>query len=243
MSYSDYIIFADESGDPNLRPIDPNYPVFVLNFCVFRKDEYAASVLPAVAAFKFAHFGHDAVVLREQDIRRRNPPFAFLHVDRNRDAFMQGINAMISDIDFTIIADVIDKRRLPDQIAETDGLYEVTLRNCLEQTHAYLAARGQRDLVTHVVLEQRGNREDKALEQAFLRMHNNDYESRGPSSSFEIVFADKRSNSTGLQVADLTARPIGLHFIRPQQSNRAWDLLQPKVFRDAGECEHATSQD
>lgn len=57
--YSEYIIYADESGDPNPASVDGNYPVFVLNFCVFRKDHYAASVLPAVAAFKFEHFGHD----------------------------------------------------------------------------------------------------------------------------------------------------------------------------------------
>ena len=36
--YSDYIVFADESGDPNPASVDANYPVFVLNFCVFRKD-------------------------------------------------------------------------------------------------------------------------------------------------------------------------------------------------------------
>ena len=77
MRYSDYIIYADESGDPNPASVDANYPVFVLNFCVFRKDHYAGSVLPAVAAFKFAHFGHDAVVLHEQDIYRGKAPFDF----------------------------------------------------------------------------------------------------------------------------------------------------------------------
>ena len=78
MRYSDYIIYADESGGPNLTPVDPNYPVFVLNSRVFRKDRYADSVLPAVSAFKFEHFGHDMVVLHERDTRHRNPPFALL---------------------------------------------------------------------------------------------------------------------------------------------------------------------
>ncbi len=55
--YSKYIIYADESGDPNPAAVDPNYPVFVLNLCVFRKDNYAVSVLPVVTAFKLAHFG------------------------------------------------------------------------------------------------------------------------------------------------------------------------------------------
>ena len=34
--YRDCIIYADESGDPNLTSIDAEYPVFVLNFCVQR---------------------------------------------------------------------------------------------------------------------------------------------------------------------------------------------------------------
>ena len=51
VGFSGYIIYADESGDPNPASVDPNYPVFVLNFCVFQKHDYTASVLPAVAAF------------------------------------------------------------------------------------------------------------------------------------------------------------------------------------------------
>ena len=90
--FSDYIIYADESGDPNPVSVDPNYPVFVLNFCVFRKHDYAASVLPAVAAFKFEHFGHDAVVLHENDIHMRRPPFVFLRDEQRRALFMDRLD-------------------------------------------------------------------------------------------------------------------------------------------------------
>ena len=78
VGFSDYIIYTDESGDSNPASVDPDYPVFVLNFCVFSKDDYAASVLLAVAAFKFAHFGHDMEVLHENEIRLQKSPFAFL---------------------------------------------------------------------------------------------------------------------------------------------------------------------
>ncbi|MDR2189439.1 MAG: DUF3800 domain-containing protein [Azonexus sp.] len=39
-NWSDTIIYVDESGDHSLESIDPEYPVFVLAFCIFRKDEY-----------------------------------------------------------------------------------------------------------------------------------------------------------------------------------------------------------
>jgi hypothetical protein len=47
---------------------------------------------------------------------------------------------------------------------------------------------------------------------------------------FEIVFADKKTNSTGLQLADLVARPVGIHVLRPHQENRAFDVLKRKFF-------------
>lgn len=42
--------------------------------------------------------------------------------------------------------------------------------------------------------------------------------------------ADKKTNSCGLQFADLTARPIGLSVLRPNQPNRAFDILQNKLY-------------
>ena len=53
----------------------------------------------------------------------------------------------------------------------------------------------------------------------------------GAMPGFEIVFADKRTNSAGLQLADLTARPIGRHFLDPGQPNRAWDIIETKLHR------------
>jgi hypothetical protein len=50
----------------------------------------------------------------------------------------------------------------------------------------------------------------------------------------EIIMTDKKAVSTGLQIADLVARPIGVHVLRPQQANRAWELIAPKLRRGSG---------
>ena len=228
--YSDYIIYADESGDPNPASVGAGYPVFVLNFCVFRKDEYASSVLPAVTAFKFAHFGHDMEVLHEHDIRRRNPPFTFLQDEHNRTEFMKDLNRIIATIDFTIIATVIDKRRIAAQQTVTADLYELAFGSCLKQARDFLESHGQHGNSTPIVMERRGNREDNRLEREFQRLQEGANSLHQSLSGFTIVFADKKTNSVGLQIADLTARPIGRHFIVPEQPNRAWDLLGPKLF-------------
>lgn len=49
---SNFIVFADESGDHGLSRINPNYPIFVLSCCIFRKDDYIDRVCPALQRFK-----------------------------------------------------------------------------------------------------------------------------------------------------------------------------------------------
>lgn len=44
---------------------------------------------------------------------------------------------------------------------------------------------------------------------------------------------DKKSNSTGLQIADLIARPIGRQILKPEQSNRAYEIIEKKFRRDS----------
>ena len=82
MNYGDYVIYVDESGDHSLTSANKDYPVFVLDFCIFRKDNHANSIVPKVQEFKFRHFGHDTVVLHEQDIRRCKRPFVFLENEK-----------------------------------------------------------------------------------------------------------------------------------------------------------------
>jgi hypothetical protein len=46
------------------------------------------------------------------------------------------------------------------------------------------------------------------------------------------VTAGKACNSPGLQLADLIARPIGRQVIKPQQENRAFQILAAKFRRN-----------
>ena len=79
--YSDYIIYVDESGDHSLGNINPYYPIFVLSFCIFRKEYYSHVVTPALRMLKFLTFGHDMVVLHEHEIRKKEGLFKLLSKD------------------------------------------------------------------------------------------------------------------------------------------------------------------
>ncbi|HHH46727.1 MAG TPA: DUF3800 domain-containing protein [Thiotrichales bacterium] len=228
MTYSDFIIYADESGDHGLKTIDQNYPVFVLNFCIFEKKYYANNVLPEMQNFKFNHFGHDIIILHEHHIRKQKPPFAFLKNQNTRASFMIDLDNMIRRLNFTIIASVIDKRKLAKRYVYPDNPYEIALKFCMERSYAFLRGHGQTSHITHVVVERRGKKEDNQLELAFRRICAGDNK-WGQMACFKIEFADKKTNSTGLQLADLTARPIGLRVLKLRQPNRAWNTIRSKL--------------
>ena len=79
MAFSDYIVYADESGDHSLTSIDPQFPVFVLAFCILiQKAAYTDHVVPAFQRFKFEFWGHDSVVLHGHDIRKAQDDFNIL---------------------------------------------------------------------------------------------------------------------------------------------------------------------
>lgn len=58
MDFSDYIIYADESGDHSLAKVfDEEYPVFVLAFCIFKKIDYTEQALTKLSRIKFDFWG------------------------------------------------------------------------------------------------------------------------------------------------------------------------------------------
>lgn len=227
-SFSNFIVYVDESGDHSLTTINREFPLFVLTFCLFRKDDYVAKVVPALQQLKFQTFGHDMVVMHEREIRKAEGPFVFLTDAARRAEFMAGLNTFVSAAPMTIVAVVIRKADLTRKAAAAENLYHFALRSGLECLDGILRAQGQHESVTHVVFEARGKKEDAELELEFRRVSGG-ANHRSERLNLEIIIADKQINSTGLQLADLTARPIGRFVLNPTQPNRAYEIIQNKL--------------
>lgn len=157
--------------------------------------------------------------------------FCVFEDEQKRERFMAGITQIIHDADFTIIAAVLDKRRLPHRFVPPSEVHELVLGACIGGLHYFLMARGEGDRMTHIVIESRGKSGDSELDIAFQRVQYGKNAGDEAKTGLEIIFADKKTNSIGLQIADLIARPIGLRFINPEQSNRAWNAVEPKLLR------------
>lgn len=235
MEFSDYIVYVDESGDHSLTSIDPQFPVFSLSFCVVKKSDYMSVVVPAVQAFKFKYWGHDSVVLHEHEIRKSKGDFTFLLTNKElREAFYEDLNTLMVDAPIKVIASVIDKVKLKAKYPNPWNPYEIALKFCLERLLIFLGSEGQLGKRVHVVFECRGKAEDSELELTFRRIVNGAQNWGWVNRDFSVMefepkFAKKSVNSAGLQLADLTARPIAMFTLRPTQPNRAFKVILTKM--------------
>jgi Protein of unknown function (DUF3800) len=236
-TFSDYIVFIDESGSPVLDPIDPDYPVFVLVFCLIHKEVYADKIQPGFKRLKFKYFGHDMTALHSHGIRKPSGEYAFLQNAELRNEFMTDLTALLTDSEYNLIVHVIDKIALKARYTRPYDPYDIALRMNMEQLTMFLREKQQTSKLCHLIAESRGKKEDNQLELEFRRVLD-PQQGWGMASRFSFAdtpmslkFVEKKVNSAGLQISDLAAQPIGRHLLKPGQSNRAFEAISSKIYR------------
>ena len=236
-SFSNFTIYVDESGDHGLESINPEYPLFVLAFCLAAKEDYRSRIAPEMAGFKHHWFGHEAVILHAHEIRKEKGDFRFLFDRAVRERFLDDLTALMDSLPYTLIASAIDKVRLNRRYVDPDNPYSIAMQFCLERAFFFLREQGEAEKLVHVLVESRGRKEDADLELEFRRICDgaNAFGHRLP---FVVVFVDKKQNLPGLQLADLVCHPIGRHLLKPEQRNRAFEVVEKKFRRSsAGKLE------
>lgn len=243
--FSKYIAYVDESGDANWTPTT-EFPLLCVNYCLFEKETYLNSVVPRFNRLKFDYWGSDNIVLHERDLRKPDKcrdPAVRSKYERlkgpRREAFMCALTDLLRDADFRCFCVIIDKPKVPS-LHKTFDPYHIALSRGFRQIEAFLKANDPSELgkELHVVFEARGHDDDVALSDAYKRVMVQG-SLLGPQqtydfSNFRLEIMDKKSNSTGLQIADLTARPIGNHYLhetgqRKQTDQRAAQILMEKL--------------
>ncbi len=228
--FSDYLVFVDESGDHQLNRMDPQFPVFVLLFAIIHKNDYLNQICPDLQRFKFSFWGHDEVVLHEHEIRKPFGDFLFLLQKPIRERFLAGLTAQMEAMPATVVAVIIDKPSYAARYHTPVSPYDYALETGLERVFRHLEGLGQAATPTAIIVEKRGKREDAELELAFRRVCDG-ANALHRALPFQLVMIPKFSNSPGLQLTDLMARPVALHHLRPDQPNRAFDIIHSKLRR------------
>lgn len=252
--FSKYIVYVDESGDANWKAAS-EYPLLCLNYCMFEKAYYCGELIPRFNQLKFKYWGSDNIVLHERDLRKsdkiKDPAvrskYERLKGERRR-RFMAELSELMRAAEFLCFCVVIDKPKVPERHKSFDP-YHIGLSRGFRQIENYLRVHdpGELSKDLHVVFESRGRDDDAALSKAYKQVTVQG-SLLGPVaaydfSNFRLELMDKKSNSTGLQIADLTARPIGNHYLQTSGQRSATDqravnlLLRKMLYCNGVSCE------
>lgn len=234
-----YKIFLDESGDHNLKSIDPNHPVLALAGCIFEENYYQKAVIKKVDELKIKYFKSTEIILHSRDIRKQeNKPFLALRNKKLREGFYKELNNLISDLYLTVIASVIDKHKLKEQYgSHSDNPYYLSLGFIMERYSMFLREKGEAGLM---VIESRNKVDDNLLYLAYSKtmlqgtgfMKADEFQKRIK----DLSFIPKKENEAGTQLADLIAYPIATSILA-RRDKRAFEVIKTKIRSKNGKIE------
>jgi hypothetical protein len=228
-------LFIDESGDHGLTKIDTDFPVFILSGILIEEKERNL-ITQSIDNLKSEIWANGDVILHSRDIRKCEKEFKSLFDEKIKERFYSLLNEIISNSSYKIIASGIQKNIFIKEFGKLQNdVYEVALSFVIELS--ILAMKNSSSMNSlEIIIEKRGRKEDKQLESHFQRILG---KGTGKLSSLEIKefnpifkFKNKKENINCLQLADLIAYPIARFIIDPTKANPAFDILEPKIYRN-----------
>jgi hypothetical protein len=230
------LLYLDESGDHNLNKIDPKYPVFVLGGVIVDRA-YARTVMqPRVRQLKLDFFGDPGIILHTNDILRARNGFEALTNPVIRQAFYEALNSLMRELEYKVVACVINKERLVKQYGKNaDDPYLYSLEVLVER---FCKELGECTDGGIIYAEKRGEPLDHDLNLAWekLRSHGGGTGYAGSTMIderiCELVVKDKRLSIAGLQLADLVIGPIARKGAW-LPVGEDWDIVRSKFRRSA----------
>jgi hypothetical protein len=209
------VLYLDESGDHNLRVIDPLYPVFVLGGVLIDEEYAAGEMEEEMRRFKRELFGRDDLILHTADITRNRNGFEQLKDSAFRARFYERLNELVRALRFEVLACAVKKRDYVQRhgISAADP-YTVGLGVLVEQLCHVV---GDVEQGGRIIAEKRGPELDRQLDLSWETLKVRGAGEVTPRTVREriadLVHRHKRENVAGLQLADLVVTPIGRHVL------------------------------
>ncbi|MFN7313498.1 MAG: DUF3800 domain-containing protein [Bacteroidota bacterium] len=233
-----YYLFIDETGDHGLTTLNPDFPLFLLCGALIAEQEYE-KITSSFNTIKTNLWGNKSVIFHSRDIRKCEKEFSILFDLEKKKWFYENLNAAIANHNYTIIASAIQKDNYIKKFGKlSNDVYELALSFIIERAIFYLDGVNDNSKKLFIVIEKRGKKEDKKLDEHFQRLlaRGTSYVSadRLRSYSLSIHFKNKKENINGLQLADLIAYPIARNVIEPYRANPAYDIVQQKIYNKNG---------
>jgi hypothetical protein len=233
-----YYLYLDECGDHNLANFDPSFPIFTL--CGILISEEDNRLLNArIFEMKRTYWGEKKVILHSRDIRKCEKGFEILFDLGVKKSFYEDVDAVMAETDYTIVACSIMKERYIRKYGRlNDDVYGLSLSFIMERAVYYLESMNDPDAQLQVIVEKRGKREDASLlsyyNEVFDRGTYHVKAGRFKNYIKGFEFRDKKDDIIGLQIADLAAYPITRHVLDNEAYNRAFEVVEGKIYTQNG---------
>ena len=231
MVESTHIAFLDESGDHSLQHIDKQFPVFALAAAIFERDYYLNDASPRIDELKDTYWGHNNVIFHFIDIRKQKKEFRILRDPYTGQCFSEDLNALIKELDFTVISSGIHKIDFGNQYIRPSSPYDLTLEFIMERLYYFFKGT---DCTCTLAAESRGDKEDMNLSHTFRHLMENGNQFIKPEDFqnhiSDLKFLPKIQNENGSQIADLVVYPIARKILGRANEYNPYELIKPKFY-------------
>lgn len=210
------IMFLDESGDHNLKRINPRYPVFVLGGVIVDRA-YARTVLePQMRDFKLHFFGRDDIVFHTTDMHRLQNGFEALVDPAVRLDFYRTLNELLEGWDFKIVACAIElvehvARNGPNAADPYMHSLDIVVERFCKELHDFPDG-------GFICAEMRNPGLDRDPRAAWDQLCREGTDSATAAEIDEkivhLTLKDKKPNIAGMQLADLVVTSVGRGVLR-----------------------------
>jgi hypothetical protein len=233
-----YYLFIDESGDHGLSNLNPNFPVFLLCGIIISDIEYE-KLRVDFNAIKTAIWSSKNVIFHSRDIRKCEKEFKYLFDLSLKSRFYNMLDSTIKQSNFSIISAAINKERYIELYGRlSNDVYEKSLSFVIERAIFFLDDVRSLNPQLEIVIEKRGKKEDKKLDEHFQRINSRGTGFIKPNRLLkynpQINFKDKKENINGLQLADLIAYPIARYVMDSERVNPSYEVFKDKFYSKNG---------
>jgi hypothetical protein len=232
------VVFIDECGTSSLTAVDA-FDAFVIAAAVV-EESYYSKLNKQWKRWKHDNLGSARKVIHEPNVRKGRGPFYFMGDAAKRSLVMQSLNELIARLEFTAVVCVVNRSEYVAQVglgsldeSLPTHTYLMTLDFLMERLVMILDTKFN-GASAHVIAEARGPREDALLQYEYVRLQLDGTSYISPSwfrqqLATAIEFKTKKENCTGLQLADLLARPCGEKVLAPTTTPVRWPEFREKL--------------
>jgi len=232
-------LYLDECGSHQLRRADEDFPVFVLCGVIVNADTYP-TFDRHWKTWKALRLGSPGFIVHEPDVRTRSYKF-HRNDPLEQAALLDSLDIELAELEFDMIAAAIDKRAFFDKHGDDPvddflplSAYLMCVDFVIERFVHYLYYRGG-DARGQVFAESRGDREDAEIHAEFIRLllEGTQWQADGwfrYQLRPYIEFFPKSRNNSGLQIADLGARPIAEKILHPTSAPERWTFFRTRLY-------------